>query len=288
MQTRTFPRCPTGAGGPADRGRSPRRERHRPKPRWYCRERRNSTATSTRCNIRTLPESDSPYIAARAQKHDRMPDGRSDRGPEDGGLSGGNPGIRDWMFCPPPDQGGYQALMRPWQRSSRRRSPAIPRCRRSSVIWTRCSPGLRQRVRDMLSGRDDLVVDDAILVADELVTNALRHGQAPCRCRLTLTEQGRRLRIEVDDAASTQPQTRTPDQHGGRGLALVDLLAASWEVQRCAPHKTAGSSVGRPTCSCRSVPPVGHPGGGARDDACRARHTIVGQPSPTKTDVVRI
>jgi two-component sensor histidine kinase len=102
--------------------------------------------------------------------------------------------------------------------------------------------GLRRRLRDMLSGRDDLVVDDVILVADELATNAVRHGQAPRRCRLSLTERGR-LRIEVDDAAPTQPRTRTPDRHGGRGLVLVDQLAASWGVQRAAQHKTVWAEL---------------------------------------------
>jgi len=70
--------------------------------------------------------------------------------------------------------------------------------------------GLRQHLRDLLSERDDLMVDDAILVADELATNAIRHGQAPRQCRLMLTEQGRRLRIEVDDAAPTQPRMPHP------------------------------------------------------------------------------
>jgi anti-sigma regulatory factor (Ser/Thr protein kinase) len=103
--------------------------------------------------------------------------------------------------------------------------------------------GLRQHLRDLLSERDDLMVDDAILVADELATNAIRHGQAPRQCRLMLTEQGRRLRIEVDDAAPTQPRMRTPDRHGGRGLVLVDRLAASWGTLRSPSHKTVWAEL---------------------------------------------
>lgn len=101
--------------------------------------------------------------------------------------------------------------------------------------------GLRQRLRDLLSKRDDLVIDDAILVADELATHAIRHGQAP-RCRFTLTEQGRRLRTEVDDAEPTQPRMRTPDQHGGRGLVLVDRLAAAWEPSALPSTRRCGQS----------------------------------------------
>ncbi|MFD1052356.1 hypothetical protein ACFQ1S_45640, partial [Kibdelosporangium lantanae] len=45
---------------------------------------------------------------------------------------------------------------------------------------------IRQLVRTLLDGRDGMIVDDAVLVTDELVTNALRHGSASRSCRLAL------------------------------------------------------------------------------------------------------
>lgn len=102
---------------------------------------------------------------------------------------------------------------------------------------------VRDQVRDLLTGRAGVVVDDALLVADELASNAHRHGMAPRVCRLVLLDQGRCLRIEVDDASPYQPLIRTPDRSGGRGLVLVDRLASSWGVQHHGQHKTVWAEL---------------------------------------------
>jgi hypothetical protein len=102
---------------------------------------------------------------------------------------------------------------------------------------------IRDLVRGVLTGRTGITVEDAVLVAEELVSNAHRHGDAPRVCRLTLLGQGRRLRIEVDDASPTQPRMRTPDNTGGRGLVLVNMLASAWGVQRHAHHKTVWAEL---------------------------------------------
>jgi two-component sensor histidine kinase len=97
---------------------------------------------------------------------------------------------------------------------------------------------VRRLVRGMLAGRGDVAADDAVLVTDELVSNAHRHGAAPRSCRLALVDGGRRLRVEVDDASPVMPRKRTPDRTGGRGLVLVDQLATGWGVDRYDGHKT--------------------------------------------------
>ncbi|WP_409496560.1 ATP-binding protein [Amycolatopsis sp. cmx-11-12] len=97
---------------------------------------------------------------------------------------------------------------------------------------------VRHGVREMLGRYRGLTVDDAVLVADELISNAHRHGEAPRACRLGVTHQGRYLRIEVDDSSPRQPRRRTPDGSGGRGLMLIDRLSSAWGIQNHADHKT--------------------------------------------------
>jgi hypothetical protein len=102
---------------------------------------------------------------------------------------------------------------------------------------------VRQLVRDVLAGHAGITVDDAVLVADELVTNALRHGEVPRLCRLALIGHGRCLRIEVDDASPREPKLRTPDDTGGRGLVLVDRLASRWGFEHHEDHKTVWAEL---------------------------------------------
>jgi anti-sigma regulatory factor (Ser/Thr protein kinase) len=102
---------------------------------------------------------------------------------------------------------------------------------------------VRQLVRDLLAGHAGLIVDDAVLVTDELVTNAHRHGEAPRTCRLSLIDHGRCLRIEVDDTSSREPRIRTPDHTGGRGLILVDRLASRWGFDHTDTHKTVWAEL---------------------------------------------
>lgn len=87
---------------------------------------------------------------------------------------------------------------------------------------------------------DAAVVGDAVLVASELVTNALRHGRAPRRLELELSSE--RLRIAVGDAGPGRPLQRRlgPDREGGRGLALLEALGADWGFE---PKPVAGKRV---------------------------------------------
>ncbi|MEU5694590.1 ATP-binding protein [Actinosynnema sp. NPDC020468] len=96
---------------------------------------------------------------------------------------------------------------------------------------------IRGLVRELTAGYEGVLADDAVLVADELVTNAHRHGAPPRVCRILL-DPGRLLRVEVDDTARDQPRGRTPDATGGRGLVLVENLASAWGVRTHADHKT--------------------------------------------------
>jgi CheY-like chemotaxis protein len=74
-------------------------------------------------------------------------------------------------------------------------------------------------------------LDDALLVVSELAANALTHAHSSYRLRLSTTPAA--LRIEVDDAGggAPEPMPLTDTEEHGRGLHLVDALAASWGIE---------------------------------------------------------
>ncbi|MET7433213.1 ATP-binding protein [Streptomyces flaveolus] len=84
----------------------------------------------------------------------------------------------------------------------------------------------------MRTGGLDGATSTTILIASELVTNAIRHAQAPVRLRLIRGATG--LTCEVTDGSTTSPhlrRARTFDE-GGRGLFIV---SQRWGT-RCPPH----------------------------------------------------
>jgi PAS domain S-box-containing protein len=76
--------------------------------------------------------------------------------------------------------------------------------------------------------------DEIELVADELITNVLLHTEGPATVTMRQLQEGdRRLRVEVEDAASALPRRREAGESGmsGRGLMLVDQLSDLWGVE---------------------------------------------------------
>lgn len=95
---------------------------------------------------------------------------------------------------------------------------------------TQASPrSARRFVRDALDGwRLGEVSDDVLLIAGELCTNAVVHACSSYVLRLELSLDC--LRVVVEDASGTPPQTRaaSPLATGGRGLSVVEALSARW------------------------------------------------------------
>lgn len=100
----------------------------------------------------------------------------------------------------------------------------------------------RARLAQDLGERDVLgtVVDDAVLILSEFVTNALRHARAlnsdTIRVSWSLSGEGL-LRIEVTDGGGTtrpvtKPYSMSVSAQAGRGLEIVDRLADRWGSQR--------------------------------------------------------
>ncbi len=97
----------------------------------------------------------------------------------------------------------------------------------------------RQQVRDLLIGtaRADLV-ESAVLLVSEIVTNALLHAGTEIRLAGTVGSEG--LRIEVGDGSVHLPSRRryATTAGTGRGLLMLESLVDEWGVTRHAHGKT--------------------------------------------------
>jgi anti-sigma regulatory factor (Ser/Thr protein kinase) len=87
---------------------------------------------------------------------------------------------------------------------------------------------IRERLGTTVS---DEVVDTAVLLADEMATNALVHAGGSFS--LSVAVHDGRLRVEVGDASVNLPVLLPPDPDrvGGRGMAIVSSLASSWGTE---------------------------------------------------------
>ena len=92
---------------------------------------------------------------------------------------------------------------------------------------------VRETLQDWrLAPPDEELSDQALLLADELVTNAVVHARTDLRLRLEL--RGELLHLAVHDLGSAQPRPgpADPDREGGRGLQVVAQVAKIWGVHR--------------------------------------------------------
>ncbi|WP_129306219.1 SpoIIE family protein phosphatase [Streptomyces sp. L2] len=156
---------------------------------------------------------------------------------------------------PSPEQRPTGELM-PQQRHEPA-GPAAPHVHdrsRSSVITARAAASFepvgrsvataRSFVRDTLQGWGFAdIVDDAVVLTSELVTNAVVHAGTHAEVLCLRTEDG--VRVEVSDRyperevplQSAHAAMGSPDREGGRGLQLCAALAGRWGVDYTPTHK---------------------------------------------------
>ncbi|MFE6335263.1 SpoIIE family protein phosphatase [Streptomyces sp. NPDC057798] len=125
---------------------------------------------------------------------------------------------------------------------------------RSSVITARAAASFepvgrsvasaRSFVRDTLQGWGFAdIVDDAVVLTSELVTNAVVHAGTSADVLCLRADDG--VRIEVADRypereiplQGTTLNMGNPDREGGRGLQLCAALAGRWGVEYTPTHK---------------------------------------------------
>ncbi|WP_418959474.1 SpoIIE family protein phosphatase [Streptomyces tritici] len=131
--------------------------------------------------------------------------------------------------------------------------PGVDTRTRSSVITARAAASFdpvgrsvataRAFVRDTLQGWGHAdVVDDAVVLTSELVTNAVVHAGTAADVLCLRTDQG--VRVEVSDhypereiPVQGAQNLGSPDRENGRGLLLCAALATRWGVDYTATRK---------------------------------------------------
>ena len=138
-------------------------------------------------------------------------------------TNGNSPPATDFVAL---DGTGVPARTRPGSELSVRfdRGPSAAFAARNALL------ALDERV-------DGQVLEDIRLLVSELVTNAVRHANAPKggAVELDVTIDHSRVRVEVaDPGAGFDPQPRDDEMSrpGGWGLYLVDRIADRWGVIR--------------------------------------------------------
>jgi anti-sigma regulatory factor (Ser/Thr protein kinase) len=106
----------------------------------------------------------------------------------------------------------------------------------------------REFISEHANGLSPELLDDALLLVSELVTNAVRYGEPEIVLHVRHDPPG--IGVSVHDAGPELPQlTDTPPdpaKQGGRGLRIVDALAQRWGVSRTRrqPGKTVWFELG--------------------------------------------
>lgn len=98
----------------------------------------------------------------------------------------------------------------------------------------------RAFVAEQVRRRAAELLDDAALVAGELIANAYQHGIPPLR--VCVGENDGRLRISVHDGSPRAPVRllASTENMTGRGLALIEAVAVRWGAD---PMPSGGKSV---------------------------------------------
>ncbi|WP_437015321.1 ATP-binding SpoIIE family protein phosphatase [Streptomyces sp. enrichment culture] len=87
------------------------------------------------------------------------------------------------------------------------------------------------------------LANDMMLIADEMVANAVRHARTPLR--VELRRAGERVVLEVTDSSPEEPRliVSQPGEFGHRGIFLVDAISTRWGTRRIDGGKVVWAEV---------------------------------------------
>ena len=137
--------------------------------------------------------------------------------------------------------------------AARRHRGARRRCPTSARSGTRAASS--PTTLDELGASRDACAPDALLIAGELVTNAILHGKPPVELRLRRAP--RYLLIEVEDGAAAMPRKLrpTPSDDHGRGLQLTAAVAERWGTRPLHDRKSVWCQLPLARYAATRVPP---------------------------------
>jgi PAS domain S-box-containing protein len=123
---------------------------------------------------------------------------------------------------------------------------------------------------DLSDEHDDDLLSTAALLISEVATNAVRHSRGDIEIQVRRGDASVWIEVQDDDSRPPRLRHASPEDEGGRGLALVHDLATAWGSRSTPTGKVVwlrldlrspqGRSAGLPT-------EVTHPGNFARPDA---------------------
>lgn len=93
-------------------------------------------------------------------------------------------------------------------------------------------PAARHFVREVLDGWSIAYPQAVPLLTSEAVTNAVVHAGTLVHVHVSV--DAGMLRVDVHDSSPDMPEPQEPSRgaSGGRGLALIEGLAADWGVEQ--------------------------------------------------------
>lgn len=109
--------------------------------------------------------------------------------------------------------------------------PTTPRAERELPVSPEAPALARQFLRSSTCPmHNSHVLDDAVLLVSELVTNSVLHGGPPVVVAVDC--DGTALQVRVRDGSAQLPVRREADlsAENGRGMALLQDISAEWGV----------------------------------------------------------
>jgi anti-sigma regulatory factor (Ser/Thr protein kinase) len=103
----------------------------------------------------------------------------------------------------------------------------------------------RSVVRLSLEPTDEDLIDLVVLLADEVVTNAVVHGAGPIDLAVDANEE--RVKVVVGDRSEVRPLPRRAPRYAedGRGLSIVEAIASRWGVSATEVGKSVWFEIDR-------------------------------------------